>query len=381
MLKMTNASKTSSLSGSFITEINQVCIVTNDLEKNVRELSKRFGIGPFKCWNYKLPSLFKTKFRGKELLWTVKLALAWVGNTQWEVVQPLEGPSLYQEYLHAHGEGVHHLLVDTGSLSFDRAIERLVAMNFPLVQEGMINAPVKLGFLTLPRPRFAYNLLCPRFAYMDTEDATKTSLELLNLPPLVSLRRGCSILKCDYWIPAGNTDINASLPNSFISQIFKIGIVTHDLDETLRNYVERLKIGPWRVYNLQSPKLSQTKLRGKDTNFSMRLALTYVGNTLLEIVQPLQGASLYQEFLESHGEGVHYLGIATEGLNFSEAIERFAALGCPVVMEGELENAYRFAYLDTKPFAKTTLEVVSIPVREISTALERLKPDQWYSAK
>ena len=51
MLKITNASKTSSLSGSFITEINQVCIVTNDLEKNVRELSKRFGIGPFKCWN------------------------------------------------------------------------------------------------------------------------------------------------------------------------------------------------------------------------------------------------------------------------------------------------------------------------------------------
>ena len=381
MQVMTNPSKTSSLSGSFIREINQVCIVTNDLDKNVRELSKRLGIGPFKCWNHKPPSLFQTKFRGQELPWTVKLALAWVGNTQWEVIQPLEGPSLYQEYLHTHGEGVHHLLVDTGPLSFERAIERLVAMKFPLGQEAMLNIPAKFGFFTLPRPRFAYNLLCPRFAYLDTEEATKTSLEILKLPPLISLRRGCRILKGDYEIPAGNTDINGSLANSFISQIFKIGIVTQDLDETLRNYVERLKIGPWRVYNLQSPKLDQTKLRGQDTNFSLRLALTEVGNTWLEIVQPLQGASLYQEFLDSHGEGVHSLGIVTEGLNFSEAIEKFAALGCPVVMEGELENAYRFAYLDTKPFTKTTLEVVSIPVREIPTALERLKPARWYPAK
>jgi hypothetical protein len=42
------------------------------------------------------------------------------------------------------------------------------------------------------------------------------------------------------------------------------------------------------------------------------------------------------------------------------------------------ENAYRFAHLDTKPFIKTTLEITSIPVDEITTALERLKPDQVY---
>lgn len=43
-----------------------------------------------------------------------------------------------------------------------------------------------------------------------------------------------------------------------------------------------------------------------------------------------------------------------------------------------IKNAYRFAHLDTKPFIKTTLEIVSISVDEIKIALERLKPDQVY---
>jgi hypothetical protein len=43
-----------------------------------------------------------------------------------------------------------------------------------------------------------------------------------------------------------------------------------------------------------------------------------------------------------------------------------------------IENAYHFSHLDTKPFIKTTLEIVSISVDEITTALERLKPDQVY---
>jgi hypothetical protein len=43
-----------------------------------------------------------------------------------------------------------------------------------------------------------------------------------------------------------------------------------------------------------------------------------------------------------------------------------------------IENAYRFAHLGTKPFIKTTLEIISISVDEITTALERLKPDRVY---
>lgn len=360
-------------------EINQVCIVTNDFEKTVDGLSKDLGIGPFKCWNHKLPSLFNSKYYGHEVDFKMRLAIAWVGKTQFEVIQPLEGPNIYRDYLKTHGEGVQHILLDTGNLSVEQTIKQLAKVDCGVIQEGMLDIKIKLGFLNLPStPPFLLNLLSPKFFYLDTESIAKTTIELLQLPLLISHQRGINIGRQEYWLPEGNPKFNSSLTNSFISEIFKIGIVTYDLDQTLRNYVERMGIGPWKIYNLESPRLSQTKLRGKNINLSMRMAVTYVGNTLLEIVQPLEGSSIYNELLSKHGEGVHYLGVSSENLNFYELIEHFGKLGCSIAMEGKLENAYDFAYLDTKSLAKTMMEVVSVPTKEISVALESLKPDKIY---
>jgi Glyoxalase/Bleomycin resistance protein/Dioxygenase superfamily len=378
MLRLNKENKERLITGSFISNIVQIAIITRNLESTVRELSERFGVGPFKGWNHTSLSLLNTKFRGRESPWSAKIALAWVGNIQLEVVQPSEGLTLYDQYLNEHGEGVQHLLINSDYLSFEQTVEKIVTAGFPVVQEGIVSVPIHLGFIKLPRPHFAHKLLCPKFAYLDTKDAIKTSLELIKIPPPISYRQACKIGKGDYFVPEGSIDINATLPNSFINKIFKVGIITRDLDATIRSYIEHFKVGPWKVYKLQASKIAQMKMRGKDAEFSIRLAIAYIGDTWIEIVEPLDGASLYREFLDAHGEGIHYLGVSTGDLSFSEAIEKFTSLDCPVLMEGELENAYRFAHLDTKPFIKTTLEIISISVDEITTALERIKPDQVY---
>ncbi|HIK07007.1 MAG TPA: VOC family protein [Trichormus sp. M33_DOE_039] len=361
------------------TNINQVCIVTNNCDETVRCLSKYLGIGPFKCWYHQSPRLFNTKVYGKKVDWKMKIAIAWIGNIQLEVVENIEGNTIYSEYLKTKGEGVQHLLFDTGNLSLEQSINQLAKLDCSVTQEGMLNIPVQLGFINLPpTPRFLSNLLIPKFAYLDTENLAKTTFELLKLPPFLPLKSGISITKPDYWIPEGNKNINSSLPNSFINQIFKVGILTYDIDKTVRNYVKTLGIGPWKIYTLQEPRLLQTKVRGKNVSLSVRMAVTYIGNTLLELVQPLDGESIYHELLSTQGEGVHYIGVSSDKLNFSELLEHFSKLGCPVAMEGKLENIYQFAYLDTKPLAKMMMEVVSIPVNKISLALESLQPDEIY---
>ena len=370
-------SQVNTLPNSFIKEIIQVCIVTHDLDKTVHTLSEKLGIGPFKCWHHTPVSQINTKFRGEKIVSTAKLAIAWVGNMQLEVAQPLEGPSIYNDYLEIHGEGIHHLMLDTGSVSIEQAVERFLSVGCPVVQEGMVNVPVKLGLVNFPRPQFAHNLLCPWYGYLDTEGAIKTTIELLKLPPFTSLKSSSSLGKPDYCIPEGKANINSSLEKSFISQICKIGIVTTDLEQTLRNYVERMAIGNWRVYNLDSSQLSQTKLRGQEANFSLRVAFAYIGNILLELVQPIQGQSIHHELLEKHGEGINYLGVTTEGLSFAQAIDKFAAMGCQVVMAGNLKNTYQFAYLDTEPFTKTTLELVSVAAKTLPEALGHFKPDYY----
>ena len=366
-------SQIQSLPNRFIDGISQVCIVVTQFERAVQELALRFGIGPFKCWHYKPPRLFHTTFRGEEALWTMKLGITWIGKTQLEVIQPLEGPSLYQQYLQAHGEGIHHLMVTTGNRNFNQAMERFVSAGFSAGQGARLKVPIQIGPFTLPPlPRRLDNLLGTQIVYLATEESLKTVLELVKLPPWL-FRLGLKIGKPDYWVPADQRDFHESLPHHFISQISKIGFVTRDLDQTIRSYADRVGIGPWKVYTLGSAQLSRLKMRGQETRFRVRLALTKVGDKLLEIVQPLEGHSFYQEILETSGEGIHYLGITPGELPFSRAIERFLALGCPVAMEGSIENCYRFSFLETKLYAATALELISIPFEEIPEALEQVK--------
>ena len=55
---------------------------------------------------------------GRPASYSMRLALATAGNMLWEVIQPLEGPSIYQDFLAAHGEGVHHVAFGCESLPY-----------------------------------------------------------------------------------------------------------------------------------------------------------------------------------------------------------------------------------------------------------------------
>ena len=53
---------------------------------------------------------------------------------QYELIEPLEGPTTYHEFLAQRGEGLHHLgyYVD----DIDTEIARMAALRYPLLQSG-----------------------------------------------------------------------------------------------------------------------------------------------------------------------------------------------------------------------------------------------------
>ena len=68
----------------------------------------------------------------------MRLALAQVGPTQYELIEPIEGPTTYHEYLDeyldARGEGLHHLSYYVPDI--DAEIARMAALGYPLLQSG-----------------------------------------------------------------------------------------------------------------------------------------------------------------------------------------------------------------------------------------------------
>lgn len=163
-----------------------------------------------------------------------------------------------------------------------------------------------------------------------------------------------------------------SLANAFVTEVQQVALVVHDIDEAMVEYSQRLGIGPWWVTRYAPPRLTDMRIRGEPIPYSFKASMAITGNTLWELIEPLEGPSIYKEFLAEHGEGLHHVLVEHETLDFEAAVNAFSERGCPPLMEGRMGEV-RFAYLDTERTLKTVMEVVYRPPHFV-----RPPPDYWY---
>jgi methylmalonyl-CoA/ethylmalonyl-CoA epimerase len=140
----------------------------------------------------------------------------------------------------------------------------------------------------------------------------------------------------------------------------------------MEQYTKLLGWGPWNVYRYEPPRLHHTVVRGEAVPYTMLGAETHVGELGFELLQPLEGPSIYREWLDEHGEGLHHLALMLHSFEESTQLkERFRKLGAEVLMGGRIDDTIEFYYLDTEPALKVIMESGS------GHAIE-LEPDYVY---
>jgi hypothetical protein len=152
-------------------------------------------------------------------------------------------------------------------------------------------------------------------------------------------------------------------------QIIQVGIVVRDLYKSLKQYTEILDTGPWSIYTYAPPEMTNCTYRGEPSDWSSRVAFTRIGDTQLEIIQPLNTLNIYHEFLEKKGEGMHHIKEWVDDLQ--ETIEQYRKKGVPMVQSGIFDGS-EFYYFDTEPQLGIMLEIT----RRGGT--KHRKPDDWY---
>ena len=152
---------------------------------------------------------------------------------------------------------------------------------------------------------------------------------------------------------------------SFLNRsIGQIGYVVEDVEAAARNYYEKFGIGSWHFYTYGPPLLKFQHYYGKPALYKIRLALGYFGDTRVELIQNLEGRTVYSDFVEEHGYGVQHLGIYVEDMQ--EALKDAASAGFSVIMDGGgfgPDGDGHFAYLDTEKMCGTTYELIQRPKR------------------
>jgi len=156
-------------------------------------------------------------------------------------------------------------------------------------------------------------------------------------------------------------------------------MVVRDVEATVRHYWEDLGIGPWRFYTLDPSNTPGMTLRGKPVRHAFRAAIAMVGEIELELIEPLEGDSLYAEHLATHGEGLHHIALDVE--DFSRAVERLSAQDFPEVQGGETFDVAQYKYFDATRRLGCIIEIGS-SVREGTAfpAPERVYPPHHGSA-
>ncbi len=145
-------------------------------------------------------------------------------------------------------------------------------------------------------------------------------------------------------------------------KFYHVAIVVRDMDTAKRKYGAILGEGVFRSETvLDSSTFSTYEVNRKPAKevHRSRFNHTDVGANKLDIefISPIEGESIYRDFLTRNGEGIHHIAFMVDDLDAETA--KLTAKGIPVVTSVKRPTGRGFAYFD---FGDSLIELVG-PVK------------------
>ena len=152
-----------------------------------------------------------------------------------------------------------------------------------------------------------------------------------------------------------------SSPILKVSELYQACIVVRDLEKSMEQYQNVLGIGSWEIIDADSSQVTDMMYHGSEVKrpFRFRAALSMVGPMQLELIQPIEGDLLYNDFLKEHGEGLHHLG-HVRVQNLDESVQALEKAGFSCLQRGGFTGG-GFAYMDTVKALGFILELLELP--------------------
>lgn len=141
-------------------------------------------------------------------------------------------------------------------------------------------------------------------------------------------------------------------PRQAGKEIIQVGIVVKDVRQAAENLERLIGIGPFEILE---PDYRDLTFHGKAGRYKIRIALAKAGPIQVELMQPLWGETIYEEFAGRKGYGLHHLGIRTD--NMEESVKEMEAKGIRVIQSGNRPGV-KWAYLGTEEQTDVVFELL-----------------------
>ena len=116
------------------TIITQVGIIVDDIEARARAWAEVLGVPVPEIVITDTVDLAHTEYQGRPTPARAKLAFISLGQVELELIEPIGGPSTWQDQLDRHGDSLHHIAFEVKGMP--QKVAYLQAKGIPLVQRG-----------------------------------------------------------------------------------------------------------------------------------------------------------------------------------------------------------------------------------------------------
>jgi len=160
-------------------------------------------------------------------------------------------------------------------------------------------------------------------------------------------------------------------------QIQQIAFLSRDLEKSMQAWIDVLRIGPWRVFRFTEKTVKNLRVGGRPVEgpFEFRIAITHVGAMEIEIIQPVHGPMIYEDYLQRRGEGLHHIKEKLPEDRMAAVVADYEARGIPVTQTGQFFADFHF-YLDTEGRTDFIYELGNCPWQDLPPELVSVYPPE-----
>jgi catechol 2,3-dioxygenase-like lactoylglutathione lyase family enzyme len=130
-----------------------------------------------------------------------------------------------------------------------------------------------------------------------------------------------------------------------LKRVAQIAIVVRDIEKATAIWSELLGLKKPRIEETEDLESTHMTFRGKPSKGRAKLSFLNLENLVLEFIQPVDGPSTWQDFLDRCGEGIHHIAFHVE--NLEETLEKFTKMGINVEQKGDFKGGC-YVYTDRK---------------------------------
>ena len=144
------------------------------------------------------------------------------------------------------------------------------------------------------------------------------------------------------------------MENKF-TKLIQVGMVVRDRETILKNMKDVFGVEPAMVTKTTADQNST--YYGEQADYEADLLFYRFAGVELEFVVPVRGKSIWQDFLDEKGEGIHHVLFNVD--NYEEAKAQMAEHGISLMQEGAstLQAGAKWGYFDTAKLLPFIIEM------------------------